>query len=431
MNIVSKLKWLYPGMKIKRYILLLPFGLLFIILGTALFVNQTYDYIIRKIGIYALQIYGINVGNKWHLVFIATFFIIFGIFIIFYVIKLILYSVVNAVSPDNAPIVERVFEKRLLVSGPNIVVIGGGTGLSTMLRGLKQYTSNLTAVVTVSDNGGSSGRLKQEFGILPPGDIRNCLVAMAGREDVMEQLLQYRFDNGNDGIKGHSFGNLMLGALTDITGDFESAVSQLSDILAIRGKVFPASLVPVELVAKFADGKEIVGETEIVAYGKKIDRLYLNQNPVPSLDAIDSILKADMIVLGPGSLYTSVISNLLVKEIKEAVIKSKAKKVYVCNVMTQPGETDNFTAFDHFKTLRSYLDNTNLDYCIVNNEKPMEDVLKIYEQQNQEYVEYSADEFKNSYTEVIADDFMHKSNMVRHDFSRLSETIIRLIENEI
>lgn len=428
MKLGSKLKWLYPGMKIKRYLIFLPVGLIFVIFGTALFINQSYDYIIRKIAIFALQAYGINVGNAYENVILASVFLIIGFIIIYAAIKKTVYSIVKAVSPQTDSIVDSVYEKRKLVAGPNIVVIGGGTGLSTMLRGLKEYTGNLTAVVTVTDDGGSSGLLRQEMGILPPGDIRNCLVALAGREETMENLLQYRFDEKN--FSGHSFGNLMLGALTDITGDFQSAVTKLSDILAIRGKVYPCSLTSVQLKAEFEDGAVIEGETKISAYGKKIKKMSLNRKNVKtSPEVIEAVRNADLIVLGPGSLYTSIIPNLLVEDIKNAVNASSAKKVYVCNVMTQSGETEDFSAFDHYKTVKKYL-NGKIDYCILNNKKPDESVINAYRENRQEFVNFAESDFLRENTEVISDDFLNRSDLARHDFDRLAKKIIRLISND-
>ena len=432
MSIISKLKWFYPGMKIKRYVIFIPVGLICVILGTALFVNQTYDYIIRRIGRFAFDIYGINVGNIYQLFFLGCFFLVLGLLIIFIVMKQILESVVSAVSPgrssDKSHIVDSVFKNRFLASRPSVVVIGGGTGLSTMLRGLKQQTSNITAIVTVSDDGGSSGRLKNEMGIMPPGDIRNCLIALADVEDDMENLLQYRFKTENKDIDGHSFGNLMIAAMTSVSGDFVSGIQKLSHILAVRGSVYPCSITPIELVATFEDDTTLTGETKIVESGKKIKKIELNnKNASPSSQVTDAIMQADLIVFGPGSLYTSVIPNLLVKDIKDAVIKSKAKKVYVCNVMTQPGETDGFNAYDHFSVIKKYLDNENIDFCFVNNAKPDEKILRIYSEKKQEYVEYDPKNFRNEKTKIIADDFMDKGDKARHNYEILAKRIIRLV----
>src|SRR5690554_3902621 len=237
--------------------------------------------------------------------------------------------------------------RTVVTNGPRIVTIGGGTGLGTILRGLKKTTDNLTAIVTVADDGGSSGRLRAEFGILPPGDIRNCLIAMADLEPLMEKLMQYRF-NGGTGLSGHSFGNLFITAMTGITGDFEKAIEASSQVLAVRGRVYPATLANVQLHAELSDGRKVTGESTIGKSDCSIRRVYMEPSTAEALpEAIKAIEEADVVILGPGSLYTSVIPPLLVRGIREALQNTKAPKVYICNVMTQPGETTGFTASDH------------------------------------------------------------------------------------
>lgn len=262
-----------------------------------------------------------------------------------------------------------------------VVVIGGGTGLSTMLKGLKKYTSHITAVVTVADNGGGSGKLREEMGMMPPGDIRNCLVALANTEPIMEKLLQYRFKEGC--LEGQSFGNLLLAALTEITGSFEEAVHVTGNVLAITGKVFPVTLEDVHLHAVFEDGNLVVGETEIVEYGKFCHREIthielLPKEPALNPAVITAIEAADKIILGPGSLYTSIIPNLLVKDICKCIATSKAEKLYVANIMTQPGETSHFTLEEHIKILEKYLGDGILQKVIINNEQVAETYLKQY-----------------------------------------------------
>lgn len=264
-----------------------------------------------------------------------------------------------------------------------VVVIGGGTGLSTMLKGIKEYTSHITAIVTVSDNGGSSGKIREEMGIVPPGDIRNCLVALANTEPIMEKLLQYRFTEGC--FSGQNFGNLLLAALADISGSFEEAVHVTSNVLAITGKVLPVTLEDVHLQAAFEDGALIVGETEIVEYGKGKESdicqiALLPRWPMPNKAVIEAIEEADMIILGPGSLYTSIIPNLLVKDISECIKKAKAEKIYIANIMTQPGETSRFTLEEHVVILENYLGKKIISKVIVNNEE----VEFIYSRQYEE-----------------------------------------------
>ena len=265
--------------------------------------------------------------------------------------------------------------------GKKVVVIGGGTGLSTMLRGIKNYTNKITAIVTVADNGGSSGKLREEMGMIPPGDIRNCLVALANTEPVMRELLQYRFKEGS--LCGQSFGNLFLAALTDITGSFEKAVKLTSNVLAITGKVLPVTTENVHLHAIFENDYLVIGESQIAEYGKKtglgIKNIALSPVlPRPLSEAVDALYDADMIILGPGSLYTSIIPNLLVDEIAYHIVAAKAEKVYVSNIMTQPGETTHFTLEKHIEVLEGYLGSKTIKKVIINNEKISDEVLHEY-----------------------------------------------------
>ena len=248
-----------------------------------------------------------------------------------------------------------------------VVVIGGGTGLSTMLRGLKQYTSHITAIVTVGDDGGGSGKLREDLGMLPPGDIRNCILALADTEPLMEDLLQYRFTEGS--LKGQCFGNLFLAAMAGISENFEDAVQKMSSVLAVKGKVLPVTLDDMKLVAELENGEIIEGESkipsEVIVRKTRIKKLAIKPiDAKPLEEAIKAINNADVIIMGPGSLYTSIIPNLLVKGIPEAICKSPAKKVYISNVMTQPGETDGFKVSNHLKVLMDYGVAGNIDYVI-------------------------------------------------------------------
>jgi uncharacterized cofD-like protein len=243
-----------------------------------------------------------------------------------------------------------------------IVVIGGGTGLSVLLKGLKKYTSRLTAIVTVTDDGGSSGRLRAEMGVLPPGDIRNCLVALAETETLMDKVFQHRFQAGN-GLQGHTLGNLLLVAMSEIAGGFISAIQEVSKVLAVRGVVLPATLEPVVLAATMENGSTVVGETRIREHEGKIERISLVPDqclPVP--ETLKAIQEADAIILGPGSLYTSIIPNLLVKGVAESLTEAKAPLIYVSNIMTEKGETDGFTAADHLQAIKRHLNQQLIDY---------------------------------------------------------------------
>ena len=265
--------------------------------------------------------------------------------------------------------------------GPKIVAIGGGTGLSTMLRGLKKYTKNLTAVVTVADDGGGSGMLRREIGMPPPGDIRHCMESLANTEPVMQRLLTYRFTEGT--LAGQSFGNLILAALNGITGSFEEAVSQMSQVLAITGRVIPVTSADVQLEAVFENGARVVGESKISDFKKQQDcRIryvqLIPQRPAPLPSAIQAIEEADLILMGPGSLYTSVIPNLLVEGVPQAIARSAALKVYVCNIMTQDGETEGYTAADHLQALMAHGAPGMLDLCLANSAPVHQSLLERY-----------------------------------------------------
>lgn len=311
-------------------------------------------------------------------------------------------------------------------NGPKIVVIGGGTGLGTILRGLKELTSHLTAIVAVGDDGGSSGRLRREFGILPPGDIRNCLVAMANLEPLMERLMQYRFSGGSP-LAGHSFGNLFLTAMTDITGDFETAIRESSKVLAVTGQVLPATLENVVLKAEMIDGNIVYGESNISRSKVPIKRLYMepeDSKPVP--EALSAIQEADIIIIGPGSLFTSIIPNLLVKEIANSIRETPALKVYICNAMTEPGETDNYTASDHIRAIYSHCGDGLMDIALVNTELIPSDILNRYSEEGAQPVLADLDKIKNYGVTPIGAKIIIKSNVVRHDATKLAKMIYRL-----
>ena len=313
--------------------------------------------------------------------------------------------------------------------GPKIVVIGGGTGLSTVLKGIKEYSSNVTAIVTVTDDGGSSGRLKEDMGILPPGDIRNCIVALADKESLMERVLQYRFKNGD--LAGHSFGNLFLAAISEVCGSFYEGVKVLSEILAIRGRVLPSTLQKAEIAAELINGERVFGECNISKSSKRIKRVFLVPRECSSLpEAIDAIREADIIALGPGSLYTSVISNLLVEGIADAIKKSKALKMYICNVMTQPGETDGYTAYDHLKAIVDHAGDI-VDYIIVNTQRPPDSLLDKYNKKGADVVAVNSEELKQLGVELIERELILETDVVRHDPYKLAKAILEIWENKI
>jgi len=307
-----------------------------------------------------------------------------------------------------------------------VVVIGGGTGLSVLLKGLKNYTSHLTAVVTVSDDGGSSGRLRAEMGVLPPGDIRNCLVALAETETLMDKVFQHRFDHEGS-LNGHNLGNLLLVALTEIAGDFVSAIQEVSKILKVRGRVLPATLEHVALGARMKDGMLIYGETSIRNYGGEIESLFLvPEKCLPVPDALEAIMEADIIVLGPGSLYSSIIPNLLVEGIGSALARSKARKVYVSNIMTEHGETDSFTAVDHLRVIMRHLPQSVVEYIIVNNGVIDEGILKRYRGEQAVPVLSNRPEMEAIGIKLIEADLVSDSDLAWHDSEKLAQVIMNL-----
>ncbi len=304
-------------------------------------------------------------------------------------------------------------------------MIGGGTGLSVLLRGLKEYTSNITAIVSVGDDGGSSGRIREQFDMVPVGDVRNCIVALSDREDLMEQIFDYRFERG-EGLDGHSLGNLLLVAMSYLTGSFHDAVSDINEVLQIRGRVLPVSDVPITLKAILDDDTEIVGESCVSQADRPIVRLTIEPEDVqPPDEALEAIASAEAIVLGPGSLFTSIIPNLLVDGIVEAILQSKAMKFYVCNVMTQAGETDNFTAEDHLFSMLEHGRKGIVDYIVVNNHETLDqDILQRYAEEGAIPVKYHKDKLEQLEAKVIEADLLNEQHVLRHDSARLAETIM-------
>ena len=312
-----------------------------------------------------------------------------------------------------------------------VVVIGGGTGLSTMLRGLKQYTSHITAIVTVGDDGGGSGKLREDLGMLPPGDIRNCILALADTEPLMEDLLQYRFTEGS--LKGQCFGNLFLAAMAGISENFEDAVQKMSSVLAVKGKVLPVTLDDMKLIAELENGEIIEGESkipsEVIVRNTRIKKIAIKPiDAKPLEEAIKAINNADVIIMGPGSLYTSIIPNLLVKGIPEAICKSPAKKVYISNVMTQPGETDGFKVSNHLKVLMDYGVAESIDYVIANNGIIPPDIKEKYAKENAELVVLDYENISNLNVNVIEADLIKiTKRYVKHNAEKLAELIMKNI----
>ncbi|MGE5197129.1 MAG: gluconeogenesis factor YvcK family protein [Deltaproteobacteria bacterium] len=404
----GRFKWLYPGIGIKRWILIAILGLFFIVTGSSRFRSEEY---------WIIQILDLLVA-------------LCGIIILILGIERMMRSFIATFIPasKDTEMVDMLFLRKQLSRGPKIVAVGGGTGLSVLLSGLKEYTSNITAIVTVADDGGSSGRLRQQFDILPPGDIRNCLVALADAPALMRDLFQFRFDKTSE-LSGHSFGNLYITAMTRLTGDFEKAIKETSKVLALRGQVIPSTLDNVVLVAQHKDGSVTQGEEQIPKARRPINRVSLKpEGPQGTPEALRAIEEAQIIVLGPGSLYTSIIPNLLIKEIADAIAHSEAIKVYVCNIMTQPGETDSFAASGHIKTLVAHSHPRIVDYCIVNTGEIPTEILKRYALDNSYPVMNDRRNIENMGYRVIEEDVVIAEDVIRHDPMKLSRIIVDFIE---
>ncbi|MFC0469900.1 YvcK family protein [Halalkalibacter kiskunsagensis] len=309
----------------------------------------------------------------------------------------------------------------------NVVVIGGGTGLSVLLRGLKTFPVEISAIVTVADDGGSSGRLRKELNIPPPGDVRNVLIALAEVEPLVEELFQHRFSNGN-GLSGHSLGNLLLAGMTSITGDFSRGIVELSKVLNVRGNVYPAANRSIVLHAEMEDGTVVTGESLIPLEKKRIKRVFLTPGDVtPLQSSIRAIEEADIIVLGPGSLYTSVLPNLLVPGVVKAIEQAKARKVYICNVMTQSGETDQYSAADHLQAIIDHCGTELVDEVIVHGSKVSAEVQLRYAEEGAVPVVIDEERLQSLGVSIIRDHFVTElGSMLRHDATKVSKAILRV-----
>ncbi|MDD3087043.1 MAG: YvcK family protein [Candidatus Omnitrophica bacterium] len=408
-KINSLFKWLYPGIGVKRWVILSFFGIVILVFSA-----------------------GRLRGDEFLFFKILDSIILFsGIVILILGVKRILRSLIAVFVPESRglELFDIIYQNKQVNRGPKIAVVGGGTGLSVLLTGLKQFTSNISAIVTVADDGGSSGRIREEFDILPPGDIRNCLVALADAPALMRDLFQFRFDTSSQ-LCGHSFGNLFITVMTRLTGDFEKAIKETSKVLALRGQVIPSTLDKVVLAAKHKDGSVTLGENNIPKTHRSIEKVYLSPDkPQATPDAIKAIKEAQIVVLGPGSLYTSIIPNLLIKEITEAIVASDAVKVYVCNAMTQPGETDGYSASEHIRSLISHSHPKVIDYCVVNTAEMPKDILRRYAQQGSYLVVNDRRKIEEMGYRIVEDDFsIIEDALIRHDHLKLAKIILGLIE---
>jgi uncharacterized cofD-like protein len=412
----SFIKWFYFGMHIKRWLLLLLLGVAIMGLGFGYFLREVYVSYTFPGFVYYLTL---QFFPRW---LRGALFVSASLGIISFAVWKLNQSLLSAfIRPErNESIVDIIYNHRYLRRGPKIVAIGGGTGLSTLLRGLKEYTGNITAIVSIADDGGSSGRLQRELGVLPPGDIRKNIAALADAEPLMSRLFEYRFAEG-DGLEGHSFGNLFIVAMTEVAGNFEEAVRETSRVLAVRGQILPATLSALTICARTEDGQIVRGESSITEHGH-VKEIFLDPPAIQANpDAIRAILQADIIVCGPGSLLTSVLPNLMVEGIRRAMEVSPALKVYVCNVATQHGETDSFKVSDHFNTLKGHLKNSNpFDFVLANSNTD----AVLPEAWHSEPVAVDSTQLDGA--RVIRSDVVDVEHRYRHDSKKLADALIRL-----
>ncbi|TME31296.1 MAG: YvcK family protein [Chloroflexi bacterium] len=415
-------RWMYPGMHIKRWLVLAFVGITILGLGAAIFVVDLY----RRFGADNIPIVFWLTGAPIERPIRAVIVGVIGLVLTGFGVWGLMRSVVSPFVARGDSVLEVLYTKRYLARGPRIVAIGGGTGLSTLLRGLKGYSANITAVVAVADDGGSSGRLRQQLGIVPPGDIRNCIAALADAEPLMTQLMQYRFPPGS-GLDEHAFGNLFIAAMTAVTGDFEEAVRESNRVLAVRGQVLPATSVPLNLSARLASGKRLDGQVGIGHAEEPIERVFIEPPDVrANPEALERILEADMVVIGPGSLFSSVLPNLLISDIRDALSAAPGMRVYVCNVATQPGETGSYTAAEHLETLFEHIGEGLIDYVLINHnwharqpEGWLGQPVQIDERRLEELP-----------VVVIEEDLVDLANAHRHDPAKLAAALVRLQQED-
>lgn len=419
-NLRQLLRWLTPGLGVKRWLGLILAGITLLGVGLAYLLLDIYRTAPETWWLPSLSYLALRFLPRPIRILI---FGSIGVGIVAYGIWGLNRALLQPFLRPGSQIVDELTEYRRRGRGPRIVVIGGGHGLSTLLRGLKAYTHNLTAVVTVADDGGSSGKLRESMGILPPGDIRNCLAALSNDEALLTQLFQYRF-SGTDGLGGHSFGNLFISALSNITGSFEEAVAESGRVLSVHGRVLPATLHNVKLVADMtlphsAYEVRVEGESRIPAFSGRIRRVWLEPDDAPAFPpVIQAILAADVIVIGPGSLYTSILPNLLVADLLSAVETSRALKLFVCNIASQAGETDAYSCYDHLAALESHTGKNLVELVIAN------DCQEATLPKNTEWVEIG-DELSGD-RRLYTADLLDREHPWRHDAQQLAQTIMDL-----
>jgi uncharacterized cofD-like protein len=415
-------RWLYPGMHIKRWLFLLFAGIAILGLGAAIFIRDLYR---TNAGAEIPIVYWLT-GAWLDPQLRAALVAALGLALTGIGMWGLMRSVVSPFVGRNDSVLEVLYTKRYLARGPRIVAMGGGTGLSTLLRGLKGYSANVTAVVAVADDGGSSGQLRQQLGIIPPGDIRNCIAALADAEPLMTQLMQYRFPAGS-GLDHHAFGNLFIAAMTAVTGDFEEAVRESNRVLAVRGQVLPATSVPLNLSARLASGRTLYGQVAIATAEEPIERVFIEPADVRANgEALERILEAEMIVLGPGSLFSSVLPNLLIPDVRDALAAAPGLKAYVCNVATQQGETQSMSASAHLEALFAHVGEDLVDYVILNRNTD----ARRPEGWRAEPVEVDVRRLEELPVVIVEEDVIDPANAHRHDPAKLAAALMRLLQED-
>ncbi len=421
-------KWLAPGLSLKRWLSLAIVGMVLVILGLAIWVDLAPVFRLQRF--FSTLLRGLTDLIPSHIS--GPLVLLTGLALIGLGLRQVTSSLTDVLMPNGEDLVDQIKRRRRQQRGPRIVAIGGGTGLSTLLRGLKHYSDNITAIVTVADDGGSSGRLRRDMGVLPPGDIRNCLTALADEEALLTELFRYRFDAG-DGLSGHSFGNLFISALAEITGkDLMQAIAATSKVLAIRGQVLPATLADVTLWVELQDGRWVEGESNIAKAKGTIQRIGCQPPQPPAIpEVIAAINAADYIILGPGSLYTSIIPNVLVPDIVKAIAANPAPHIYVCNIMTEPGETSNYAVGDHIAALDKVAGVRLFDGVLVQKYPPSERAIERYRDQGATPVAIDSDHLTHLGCRVVLAHVMHEdpeTGLIRHDPERLSAMLMRWYE---
>ncbi|MDX2240608.1 MAG: gluconeogenesis factor YvcK family protein [Leptolyngbyaceae cyanobacterium bins.302] len=418
-------KWLAPGLLVKRWLLLSATGVLLATLGFAIWMKLTPVFYTTQFLGFILETIATSIPSYIS----GPVAMASGLLLVWWGQTRTLNSITEVLMPEgDEDLVDVLLAHRRLHRGPRIVVIGGGTGLSNLLRGLKNFSANITAVVTVADDGGSSGRLRREIGVLPPGDIRNCLTALADEEKLLTELFRYRFQAG-DGLSGHSFGNLFLTAMNEITGDLEQAIAASSRVLAVRGQVLPATLADVRLWADLTDGRHVEGESNITEAKGTIARIGCKPSNPPALPkALKAIQDADFIIIGPGSLYTSIIPNLLVPEIADAIAQSKAPRIYVCNIMTQEGETQGYSVGDHIRAIDRACGRRLFEAVLVQKQAPTAKALIRYAKENSNPVPIDRDVIGRLGRRIILANVMQEdeeTGQLRHNPYALARVLVR------